>query len=164
MLFTYCCLVLPVMCISLVLRQGHATGGARLRTSCGSGLLRHGLNFSRVVHDAIDQWRKRLEACFHVESGHFEHLLRRCLPGIPVVTHQNRFFSEPATFEGTQQTCSQMKKFCISQVSVVTFSGKVGKWVTVCCLLRYDTVENDFFGFPKVKWLQLTDEVGKRVV
>jgi len=86
------------------------------------------------------------------------------LPGIPVVTHQNRFFSEPATFEGTQQTCSQMKKFCISQVSVVTFSGKVGKWVTVCCLLRYDTVENDFFGFPKVKWLQLTDEVGKRVV
>ena len=24
-----------------------------------------------------------------------------------------------------------------------------------------DTVENDFFGFPKVKWLQYTDEVGK---
>ena len=23
-----------------------------------------------------------------------------------------------------------------------------------------DTVENDFFGFPKVKWLQYTGEVG----
>jgi len=24
-----------------------------------------------------------------------------------------------------------------------------------------NTVENDFFGFPKVKWLQYTDKVGK---
>ena len=24
-----------------------------------------------------------------------------------------------------------------------------------------DTVENDFFGFPKVKWLQYTGKVGK---
>ena len=24
-----------------------------------------------------------------------------------------------------------------------------------------DTVENDLFGFPKVKWLQYTGEVGK---
>ena len=24
-----------------------------------------------------------------------------------------------------------------------------------------NTVENDFFGFPKVKWLQYTGEVGK---
>jgi len=29
-LFTYCCLVLPVICIALVLRLGHATGGARV--------------------------------------------------------------------------------------------------------------------------------------
>ena len=28
------------------------------------------------------------------------------------------------------------EKYCISQVSVVTFSGGVGKWVTVCFLLR----------------------------
>ena len=68
---------------------------------------------------------------------------------IPVATHRNRFFLEPAmptrnrlfskppTFEGTQQTFSQMKKFSISQVSVVTFSRGVGRWVTVCFLPRY---------------------------
>jgi len=37
------------------------------------------------------------------------------------------FFSEPRTFEGTQQTFSRMKKFCISPVSVVTFSGGIDK-------------------------------------
>jgi len=38
--------------------------------------------------------------------------------------------------ERMQQTFSQMKKFCNSQVSVVTFSGGVGKWITDCFLLR----------------------------
>ena len=28
-----------------------------------------------VVDDAVDHWRKRLEACIHAEGGHFEHLL-----------------------------------------------------------------------------------------
>ena len=27
-----------------------------------------------VVYDAIDQWRKRLEACIHAEGGHSEHM------------------------------------------------------------------------------------------
>jgi len=70
------------------------------------------------------------------------------LRDIPVATHHNWFFLEPPTtthnclfselpaFERTQQTFSQMKKFCNSQVSVVTFSGVVGKWITVYFLLR----------------------------
>ena len=28
-----------------------------------------------VVHDTVDQWRKRQEACVCAEGGHFEHLL-----------------------------------------------------------------------------------------
>jgi len=28
-----------------------------------------------VVDDAVDQWRKRLEASIHAEGGHYEHLL-----------------------------------------------------------------------------------------
>ena len=28
-----------------------------------------------VVHDAVDQWQKRLEACIRAEGGQFEHLL-----------------------------------------------------------------------------------------
>jgi len=28
-----------------------------------------------VVDDAVDQWRKRLEACIRAEGSHFEHLL-----------------------------------------------------------------------------------------
>jgi len=47
------------------------------------------------------------------------------------MTTHNWFSSEPATFEGTQQNFSQMKKFSNSQVTVVTFSGGVGKWITV---------------------------------
>jgi len=87
--------------------------------------------------------KKRLEACISAEGSHSEYL--HCLPDIPVAAHHNRFFSEPPTtthnwlfsepptFERTQQTFSQ---FCNSQVSVVTFSGGVGKWITVSFLLR----------------------------
>jgi len=87
---------------------------------------------------------KRRGACINTERGHFEHLLWHCLHGIPVATHHNRFFSkplttthnwlssEPPTLDRTQQTFSQMKEFRILQVSVVTFSGGVGKWTTVC--------------------------------
>jgi len=82
-----------------------------------------------VVYYATDQCRKRVEACIHEEGGCFEHLLCLCLPDIPVVTRRNRFFSEPLTpthnwlfsepptFEETDKTFSQMKKFCISRVS-----------------------------------------------
>jgi len=91
-----------------------------------------------MVYYATDQRRKRLEVCINAEGGHSEHL-----PDIPVATHHNRFFSEPLTtthnwlssepptFERTQQTFSKMKKFCNSQVSVVTFEGGVSKWITV---------------------------------
>jgi len=51
------------------------------------------------------------------------------------ITH-NWLFSEPPAFKRTQQTFSQMKKFCNLQVIVVTFSGEVGKWITDCFLLR----------------------------
>jgi len=100
---------------------------SEIRASCGSGLLRHFAEFQHsVVYDAIDQWRKRLEACIYAEGSHFEHLLWRCLPDIPVATHHNRFFLEPPmpthnrlyspTFEGTQQTFSQMKSFAVHKL------------------------------------------------
>ena len=101
-----------------------------------------------VVYYATDQCRKTLEVCINAEGSHSEHLLWSCLPDNPVATHHNRFFSEPPmtthswlsseppTFERTQQTFSLMKTFCSSQVSVVTFSGGVGKWITVCFLRR----------------------------
>jgi len=48
-----------------------------------------------VVYDAMNHWRKRLEACSYAEYDHFEHFLWRCLPDILVAIHHNRFFSEP---------------------------------------------------------------------
>jgi len=56
----------------------------------------------------------------------------------PPMTAHHWFPSEPPALERTQQTFSQMKKFCISLVGVVTFSGGVGvgKWITVCFVLR----------------------------
>jgi len=81
-------------------------------------------------HGVLYDWSasKRLETCIYAERGHSERLLWHCLPDIPVGTHHNRFFSEPPTtthnwlssepptFERTQQTFSQMKKYCNSQV------------------------------------------------
>ena len=102
-----------------------------------------------VMYYATDQCWKRLEACIKAEGGHSEHLLWHCLPDIAVATYHNRFFSQPPMtthnwrfsellmFEWMQQTFSQMKKFCNSQGSVVTFSGGVGKWITVCFLKEY---------------------------
>jgi len=49
----------------------------------------------------------------------------------PTTTH-NWLFSQLSTSERTQQTFGQMKKFRNSQVSVVIFSGGVGKWITDC--------------------------------
>ena len=138
-LYTYCWLVLPITCIALVLRLGHATGEAHalIWTCCSlrQRLVATWAEFQQsVVNCATDQCRKRQKACINAAGGHSEHLLWRCLPDIPVSTHHNRFFSEPMmtthnwlsseppTFERTQQTFSQMKKFCISQISVVTFS------------------------------------------
>ena len=134
--------MLPIICRALVLRPGHATGGARvLAWTCWGlrqQLIARWAEFQHsVVYYATDQCQKRLEACIHSICGHFEHLLWHCLPDSPVATHHNRFFSEPpmtthnwlstvyraSKFERTQQTFSQMTKFCISQVSVVTFSG-----------------------------------------
>jgi len=174
--------MLPIMCIALVLRLEHATGGVRVlfiiiiikrrlisrrnmpgditrarRTLQGRVIwicwgLRQRLLATRakfqhsVVYYATDQRRKRLEACLNAEGGNSEHLLWHWLSDIPVATHHNRFLSEPPTtthnwllqepptFERTQQIFSQMKKFGNLQVSVLTFSGGVGKWITVCFL------------------------------
>ena len=54
----------------------HVYDAGAIQTSCGSGLLRHGLNFIRAwwMDDAIYQWRQRMEECVHTEDGHFEHL------------------------------------------------------------------------------------------
>jgi len=67
--------MLPVICVALVLRQGHATGGSRVYGDvevCGSGLLQHGLNFSTAW---CTMRLIRLEACINAEGGNSEHLL-----------------------------------------------------------------------------------------
>jgi len=46
-----------------------------IRTSCGSGLLRHGLHFNRTWCTMRLISVERLEAYIHAEGGHFEHLL-----------------------------------------------------------------------------------------
>jgi len=147
-LFTYCCLVLPVICIALVLHLGHATGGARvlIRTcwSLRQRLVATWAEFQHsVVYYATDHVKKRLEACINAEGGHSEHFLWHCLPdnryfSEPPMTAHNWLSSEPPTFERTQQTFSQIKKFCSSQVNVVKmwYHIQVGCASIVCFPLR----------------------------
>ena len=124
--------MLTVICIAILLHLGHTTWGAHEWACCGLRLDATWAEFQHsVVYYAIDQCWKRLEACINAEHGHSEHLLWRCLPDIPVSTHHNRFFSEPLmtthnwlsleppTFERTQQTFSQMKKFFAFQKLVL---------------------------------------------
>jgi len=144
--------MLPIICIALVLRVGHATGGSRVYgdvEACGSGLLRHGLNFSTAwCTMRLICAEKKLEACINAEGGNCEHLLWHCLSDIPVATRHNLFylespttthnwlFSELPTFDRTQQTFSQMKKFSNLQVSVVTFQVGSASGLQIVFFLR----------------------------
>ena len=66
---------------TLVLRLGHATGGAArvlIRTCCGlrQRLVATWAEFQNsVVYYATDQCRKTLEVCINAEGSHSEHLL-----------------------------------------------------------------------------------------
>jgi len=76
--------------------QEHIEYQSAMWASCSSGLLKHGLNFSRA-------WQKmRLingeEACVH------ENLPLRCMPDIQAATHHNWLSSETSTFAGKQYT------------------------------------------------------------
>ena len=106
------------------------------RTSCGSVLLRHGLNFStawwtmQLINGEKD-WKHvglstqkvvTLNTCCnvacltfhlpHITSGSFQS--HQCQP-------TTGFISKPPTFGGMQHSFSQMKKLCILQGSAVTF-------------------------------------------
>jgi len=138
--------VLPITCIALVRRLGHDTGG-RVE-ACGSGLLRRGLNAEfqhSVVYYATERcgknWKHELmqvvvtlNTCCDIACLTFQlpHITTGTLQ--PPMTTHNWLFSEPPTSERTQQTFSQIRKFYSSQVSVVTFSGGVGGWITDCFL------------------------------
>jgi len=167
--------MLPIICRALVLRPGHATGGARvLAWTCWGlrqQLIARWAEFQHsVVYYATDQCQKRLEACINAEGGHSEHLLWHCLPDIPVAIHHNRFFSEPPTTTGSFQSLQRLKernkplqsdeKFCNSQVSVVTFSDGWASGLQFVFL--WDNTNNQnyvwiiplkmtFFGFSEVK-------------
>ena len=59
--------------------------------ACGSGLLRHGLNFSAAW--LLCDWSvSKKTGCINAKGGHSEHLLWHCLPDIPVATHHSRFY------------------------------------------------------------------------
>jgi len=78
-MFTYCCLVLPIICIALVLRRGHTTGGARVLIQTCSGLRQRLATWAEFQHSVVyymtDQCRKRLETSINAERGHSEHFL-----------------------------------------------------------------------------------------
>ena len=107
------------------------------RTSCGSILLRHGLNFNTAwwtmqLISGEKDWKHAsvqkvvtLNICCNVAclTFHLPHVTTASFQKIsepPMPTH-NRLFSEPPTFGGMQHTFSQMTKLCILQGSAVTF-------------------------------------------
>ena len=101
-----------------------------------------------------------------------------CHTARPVLFRATNANPEPAFFQSHQHLdeCNipsvRWKSCAFYKVVRWHFSGVVSKGVTVCFLLRYVNnlkytvcniilLKNGFFGFPKVKWLQYTGEVGK---
>jgi len=93
--------------------------------------------------------------------------------GQPPVPRTAVAFSEQPTFGGKQYTFHQMYEFCISQGSAVTLFQVwwASSQSRLQIVLFWDNINNKkymwiillkwLFGFPEVKWLQLTDEAGK---
>jgi len=74
--FTFCCLVLPIICISLLLRLKHTQKERVSSCSQRYGRVTAAAEFQHsVVYYATDQWGTRLEARIHAEGGHSEHSL-----------------------------------------------------------------------------------------
>ena len=71
---------------------------ARYRSACYTDMLRLAaaaccdMGWISAQRGVLCDWS--VEACINTEGDHSEHLLRRCLPDIPVATRHNRFFSE----------------------------------------------------------------------
>jgi len=189
-LCTYCCLVLPIICIALVLRLGHTTGGARVLIWTCWGLWQRLVatwaEFQhRVMYYATDQCRKKLEACFNGEGGHSEHVLYdiACLTfQLPHITtgsfQSHRWQRTTGSLERLQRLTERnkpsvrWKRFVI--YSLVRWHFQEG-WASGLQFIffGYDVINQKyvwitllkitFFVFPKAKWLHLTGEVDKSV-
>ena len=140
-LFIYYYLVLPITCIALVLRLGHATGGVHVcmywygQQTCWGLLQRLVATWAEFQHSmvfyATDQCRKRLEACINAEGGHSEHLLWHCLPDIPVATHH----IQETTQDGT--VCSQLSRLLAVATPETCFFFSLSFRIDHTSLFRY---------------------------
>ena len=128
-----------------------------------------------VMYYATDQCQKRLEACINAEGGHSEHLLWHCLSDIPITTSSlQSHWWQPTTLRSSSELqrlkegnkpSVRWKSFAVHklvwwhfQLAWASGSQIVFLWDNV--MPMYDnTVENDFFGYPTLKWLHLTGEV-----
>jgi len=185
-MFTYCCLVLPIICIALVLRLGHATGGTHVLIWTSWGLWQRLVvtwaEFQHsMVYYATDQCRKKTGsiltqkvvtqntrcdiACLtfqfpHITTGSFQSHQRQptsgSLESLQCLIECNKY-------------SVRLKSFAI--IKLVWWHFQVGWACAIQFIFFWDNInnqncvwiKNDFFGFPKVKWLHLTGEVNKSV-
>ena len=144
--------MLPIICTAPVLRLGHATGGARVliwtrfaAAACWE------VGWISAQRSVLCDWTVSTKDWKYVFMQKVVRLNTWCnvacltfqLPRITTGSFQsNRWQTTTCSlqslqrFQRTQQTFSRMKKFCNSQVSVVTFSGGVDKSITDCFLVR----------------------------
>jgi len=112
-----------------------------IRTRCGDGLLRHGLNFStawwtvRLISD-IKDWNR---VAIHADAGHFEHLLWRRLRGIQVATQHNSPFQSHQRLEENNTVSIRRLSSAFHKLVRWHLLGVMSKFtitVTVCFILR----------------------------
>jgi len=137
-LFTFCCIMVPIICIALLPRLGHATGGARVSSTSPQ--------YGRVVTAACDMgcaWCM-MRVIRDEKTGSMYTCTRWSLWTLAVTLlarHSSCHTSQPVLFRATiirrNATSLQSDEKVLHFTSyVVTFSDWVSKWITVCFLLR----------------------------
>ena len=175
--------MLPIICIALV-QEEHVYWYGHVE-ACGSGLLWHGLNFSTAwcttrLSSVEKDWKHVLMqkmvilntccdiACLtfqlpHTTTGSFQSHRRQPTTGSPQSLQRLKERNKPSV---------RWKSFAVHKL--VWWHFRWGGQVDYSLFFFWDnvnnqkyerknTVENDFYGFSKVKWLHLTYEVDKCV-
>ena len=131
--------MLPIICIAIVLHLGHAAREVRALTRICLGLrqwlVATWAKFHHIVISVRKDWKHvlvqkvvTLNTCCDIACPTFQ--LPHITTGFfsePQMPTNNRLFSDPPTFEETQQTFSQMKKLAFhSQCGdIFRWSGQV---------------------------------------
>jgi len=162
--------MLPIICIALVLRLGHATGARVLIWTCWGLRQRFVATLAEFQHSMVyyttDQCRKRLKACINTECGHSEHLLWHCLPTfhLPHITTGSFQSHRRQPTTGSFQSLQRLKECnkpsvtwkCFAIHKLVWWHFQVGWASGLQFVFFWDNINNEKYAWIWITLLKMT--------